>query len=307
MSPFFNLRSLAFIAGARLSLPGKKNRFCTIFGGPVAGKKILFNKHIGLNIFSGRSELKTMKTLQKLIHHHVVLQEDAVIINAGAGFGLYELFFSRHLNNNGHIYSFESGTVALELLEKNLAYNHIENATVVKKAVSEKIGLISFFENPLSGSSLVETMARSRSKETATKNVFTTTLDIFCKRYELSPAFIRLNVNGSVNQALQGAQETIERCQPLLLAEPRRAEERAAIAQLLDTQQYDAFSISEYEWVRTQEDEQVQDILNGPLLLCPYRLKEEVNYALYNRYRRDAGAIQKWLPGRNTTEDYALN
>lgn len=307
MSFALNLRSLAFIAGARLSLVGKAKQFCSIFGGPVSGKKILFNKHIGLQTFSGKNEKKLLKTLQKLIRHHVVLKEDAVIINAGAGFGLYELFFAKHLGRLCHVYAFESGSTAQELLEKNIAYNNIKNTTIIKKAVSEKIGLISFFENPLHGSSLIEEEARSHSRHTQTKSVFTTTLDIFCKRYSLSPSFIRLNVSGSAAQAIEGARNTIERCHPLILVEPRRSEERTAIAQLLEAEEYEAFSLDESAWLRANNDEPMEEMLNGPLLLCPYRLKEEVNYALYNRYRRDAGAIQKWITGSNASEDYALN
>lgn len=310
MSFALNLRSLAFLAGAKLSLLGKAKQFCSIFGGPVSGKKIMFNKHIGIQTFSGRNEKKSLKTLQKLIRHHVILKEDATIINAGAGFGLYELFFAKHLGNLCHVYAFESGSTAQELLEKNIAHNNIKNTTVIKKAVSEKIGLINFFENPLHGSSLIEDEARSHSKDTEVKSVFTTTLDIFCKRYALCPSFIRLNVSGSASQAISGAKETIGKFHPLILVDPRRAEERAAIAQLMEEQQYDAFSIDESEWIRlggNNEDETMEDALHGPLLLCPYRLKEEVNYALYNRYRRDAGAVQKWVTGRNASEDYALN
>lgn len=296
-------------AKAKFTLLTGKQPFCTIVGGPVSGKKILFNREIHLGDLAGRSDIKVLKTLQKLVLHQVVLKKDAVIINAGAGYGLYELFFAKHLGNRCQLYAFESGTGAQELLEKNLHVNNVQNATMIKKAISGKIGIINFFENPLHGSSLVEEEAqRNKSKAPVAKTVFTTTLDIFCKRYILSPAFIRLNVNGSADQALQGAAETIEKCRPVVFVQPRRKEERAAIVQLMEQQQYEAFSINEFEWVHLENDEEdvTGEALQGPLLLCPYQLKEEVNYAMYNRYRRDAGAVQKWMP-RGSSGDYALN
>lgn len=302
------IRSIAGIAAAKISLLFGRKRLLTIFGGPASGKKVMFNRQMGLGTLAGRNDLKILKALQKLMHHNVVLKKDAVILNAGAGFGLYELFFSKHLGSHCQQYAFESGSGAQDLLEKNITANNIKNTTIIKKAISGKIGIINFFENPLFGSSLIEEEARHHSKETVAKTVFTTTIDIFCKRYVLSPSFIRLNVCGCANQAINGAMETIERSRPVIFVSPHRTEEKTAIAQLMDMHQYEAFSINEFEWLKVKnEDDPLEDILHGPLLLVPYRLKEEVNYAMFNRYRRDAGAVQKWMPGGNTTDGYAFN
>jgi FkbM family methyltransferase len=308
----FNLpiiKSLAGLAVTKLGFNSSNKNFYPIFGGPAAGQKILLNRNVGMQVLSGRSDMRNMKALKKLMLHRVVLKKDAVILNAGAGFGLYELFFAKYLGNQCNTYSFESGTGAQELLEKNMAANKIENNTIVKKAISGKIGIINFFENPLFGSSLIEEEAKQHNKKApVAKTVFTTTIDIFCKRYGLSPSFIRLNVCGGTDQALNGAMETIEKSKPVILVNPHRPEERKAIVQLMNTYQYEAFSINEFEWLRVKdEDDELEDILEGTMLLCPYQLKEDINYAMFNRYRRDAGAVEKWLPENKPTGGYAFN
>ena len=102
-------------AKAKFSLLAGKQPFCTIVGGPVSGKKILFSKEMTMGDLTGRSDIKVLKALQKLVLHQVALKKDAVILNAGAGYGLYELFFAKHLGSQCQLYSFESGSGAQDV------------------------------------------------------------------------------------------------------------------------------------------------------------------------------------------------
>jgi FkbM family methyltransferase len=283
----------------------RPGRYYRIVSGPLAGQKIFYHRQLNRSVLNGSNEIRNLQAISKLIQHQVGLKKTSDIIDAGAGVGVYELFFNKMLGNTCNIYAFEPNENGAKEWRKNMQANNIGNADLVTKALSSKIGLIDFYETSLQGSSLNEKTVQGREYER--KSVYTTTLDIFCKRYHIEPAFIRLNTEGGTHLSLAGCHETIRRFRPMMLINTKNLEESQSVNEVLEQFGYEAFDIAEFQWVKQQlpEDETEDRGLTGSLLLCPRELKEEVSYALFNKYRRDAEAASR-LQGASRGK-YAFN
>ncbi|MBU2564047.1 FkbM family methyltransferase [Patescibacteria group bacterium] len=69
-----------------------------------------------------------------------VIKKDNTVIDIGANIGYYTLLFAKLVGRNGKIIAFEPDPDNFFLLKKNVEINGYKNATLIQKAVSNKIG-----------------------------------------------------------------------------------------------------------------------------------------------------------------------
>jgi FkbM family methyltransferase len=300
-------RSTLSAAASLFTVFARKGKQLKVFAGPLKGARILFHKTSrDISAFSGRWKRPFFETLSKLIHHRVGLGKGSIIFNVGAGNGFTELFLNRQLARRCRIYSFEPAAHASEALNENLRINHIENTEVIKKAVSHKIGMIDLHESADHHSSVIPECLPQTAQH---RLVPTTTLDIFCKRNNTVPAFININIKGGAALALEGAEVTIEKFQPMIYVELHSQAESQAVAGLVKRFEYELFDTGANKWIKKDDCAAYfeQPRQNG-LLLCPPQMKEDINYALFNKYRRDAGVADNWKnQGKPSSGEYAFN
>jgi FkbM family methyltransferase len=284
----------------------KKGRSLKVFTGPLKGTRIRFEKNSrDINAFSGRFKQPYFETLSKLIHHRVGISKGSIIFNVGAGEGFTELFLNRQLAHRCRIYAFEPA--ATEALQENLRINHIENTEVIKKAVSHKIGIIELHGDGQQQHSIIPGCVTAA---TQTNTVPTTTLDIFCKRNNTVPAFININIKGGAALALQGAENTLEKFMPLVYVEAHDTDEKNALASLVNRFGYVLFDAQQKCWIDKDDcTVHLEKTVQGGFLLSPPQMKEDINYALFNKYRRDAGVAEQWKneTRRPSSGEYAFN
>lgn len=129
-------------------------------------------------------------------------------IDAGAWVGAYTLLASRLYK---HVYAIEPDPVALDILMRNLAANHLDNVTVYQGALMGHCGMTSVGSTVLGSSCTRETC-----KDNAVA-VSCTTLREFCKEIP-DPLFIKMDVEGAEAQILEDWQFFSERKPDLMLS-----------------------------------------------------------------------------------------
>jgi FkbM family methyltransferase len=119
-----------------------------------------------------------------------------VVFDVGACFGAYSLLASRLVGPLGHVYAFEPDPVARSVLARNLAANRASNVTIVPHAVMARPGS-AYVRSPRLGSA-----STTVSEEDGILDVEAVSLVSFCKEHSLSPAVIKVDVEGGEARVL---------------------------------------------------------------------------------------------------------
>jgi FkbM family methyltransferase len=155
---------------------------------------------IGQDLFAGSFESAEVAFVRAR------LKPGDVVLDLGANAGLYTLIAAQAVGESGHVYAFEPGERAVELLRNNLAINHVTNVTVIEAAVSNETGEASFaVANDTALSSLAE-ISRDDQQIASWQTVRTVRLDDAVVQHGIpSVAFIKMDVEGAEKLALDGA------------------------------------------------------------------------------------------------------
>lgn len=138
----------------------------------------------------------------------------SVVVDAGANIGNHTVFFAG-VCGAGQVYSFEPLRETFRLLERNINLNALHNVRPINAALGAQPGyatLKAYNPKNIGGSSL------GGSEEGDYRVTTIDKLDL--QRLD----FIKIDVEGSHLAVLQGANETIKRCHPLIWVELRGAE-----------------------------------------------------------------------------------
>jgi FkbM family methyltransferase len=181
-------------------------------------------------MIDGHYEPKIVKTLPASI------QGDA--IDVGANIGFFSVYLSCVAKR---VLSIEPLTTAL--LERNIQRNGCRNVLIERAAVgsAEATASISFVEGREEYSSLGAMVHDSiKTAKHERMDVRVTTIDALCERHNLSPGFIKIDVEGHEFQVLRGADKTITKHRPVILMEVSRK-----LLEANGSEPYDVFSFLE--------------------------------------------------------------
>lgn len=145
-----------------------------------------------------------------------VIAKDDIILDIGANFGYFSLFFSIK-SPEGNVHAFEPIPASKKLLDKHLAKNNITNVSTFEAGISNEIGSIEFThsENLAANTYKSESPIYSNSKKIKVK---VTTIDEFVKLKNLEKLdFIKIDVEGAELDVLKGAEKTLKLLKPKLL------------------------------------------------------------------------------------------
>jgi FkbM family methyltransferase len=130
-----------------------------------------------------------------------------VVLDVGANAGAYTVLFAGWVGRHGHVYAFEPATDTRRLLDEVIALNGVaDRVTTVGHAVGGEEGRTRFTTNGSDGTNRVVSHAAAGTIE-----VPATTIDAFCERLNVSPALIKVDVEGAELEVLRGARRTIAR------------------------------------------------------------------------------------------------
>ena len=180
-------------------------------------------KHKGYWYFRKNREKESMHLFSLLI------KPGAHIVEVGGHIGFISTFFMKLIGSGGTLTVFEPGANNLPYIKRNIqsAKATGATATIIEKAVGDRIGNVTFFEESLTGqnNSVLKNfkgleynskIAFSKAK-IVSRTVPMTTLDITLKDRPVD--FIKIDVEGFEKYVLLGAQETINRYKPILMVE----------------------------------------------------------------------------------------
>jgi FkbM family methyltransferase len=139
------------------------------------------------------------------------LRPGMTVIDGGAHLGLYTVLGARGVGPGGRVLAFEPDPYNLRALEANT--RDLPNVVVSTKALAEGPGEATFHRSSGTiGSSL---LARDTSIGAATARL--TSIDDELAGAELQSLAIKLNVEGAEPRVLEGARETLTRCEDATL------------------------------------------------------------------------------------------
>jgi FkbM family methyltransferase len=125
------------------------------------------------------------------------LAPGAIVLDVGAWIGMYTLLASKRVGADGHVYAFEPNPATRALLDENLRRNRAANVTIVPAAVAGKPGRAWLRQHRTAHSP--ETTVADDGGGTEVPAV---TLASFCANNAISPAVIKIDVEGGESDVL---------------------------------------------------------------------------------------------------------
>ncbi|GAA6130729.1 FkbM family methyltransferase [Halopseudomonas sabulinigri] len=214
-----------------------------------------------------------------------VFADGDVFLDIGANLGWYSLVLGRNCPSS-RIFAFEPIPSTVEIMEKNIRLNHLENIQAVCMGVFNKVDELDFLFAPdVSGATSLKLTGQDRGR-TSIQNVAcqTTTIDVFCATHDIVPSLLKIDVEGAELMVVEGAQETLHST-PIILMELLRKWSKAFgyhpndVFALLGNYGYQA-------WVFRED---------GRLEACPVVTEETVqtNY-VFMHPQKHAKVISEW-------------
>ena len=181
----------------------------------------------------------------------------ATVVDVGANIGTHTLPFSRWVQN-GRVVAIEAQPALCDILTLNCRRNAITNVDVVNAICGEKRGHLEFrpdyaseenfggisFANAASDTRLAIFRWLDRLSGSTAASIPVVTLDDLFRNKKVS--FIKLDIEGMELDALRGARELIDRCQPVI------SFEQNSTARLSETCDYLSGMGYRMSWLETQ-------------------------------------------------------
>jgi len=180
----------------------------------------------GLSVVAGLSER------EQLAAALTVLRADHVCIDAGANVGFYSLAFSRRAS---HVYAFEPLPRNIRFLYETMRVNGVSNVTILPLAVGERNGFVRFVEGPNHSEGYV---SDEDPGDREGFPVMAVSLDRFCADNAVTPALVKIDVEGAELKVLRGALETLRRAHPHVLLSVHSGALRSECLEFLKTVGY---------------------------------------------------------------------
>jgi FkbM family methyltransferase len=129
----------------------------------------------------------------------------AVALDVGANVGAYTLLLGGWVRPGGRVYAFEPAPEAFGGLSRHVDLNQLADVvTPVRAAAAASTGTATLAVDGLSGANRLDESADGERVETVT-------IDDFCRHENITPTFIKIDVEGAELDVLRGARETIRR------------------------------------------------------------------------------------------------
>jgi FkbM family methyltransferase len=144
------------------------------------------------------------------------VRDGDTLFDVGANIGVYTLY-AAHRHRGVQVVAFEPEYANLHLLRDNLVENGLaERVTVYAVALGNRCGLSRLHVQDLAPGSALHTEAREPLDRTLAgrpvvwrEGICTVTLDEFCKETAIRPNALKIDVDGTEPDVLEGAQETL--------------------------------------------------------------------------------------------------
>ncbi len=143
-----------------------------------------------------------------------VVRPGMTALDIGANVGAYSLLLGQWVGPAGAVYAFEPSPPVFDGLVRHIELNRLAGVVhPVRAAVGRTSATLPLVVAGTHGESR---LAGASDTAMPTIDVAVTTIDEFCEQHQISPAFIKVDVEGAELDVLRGARATIRRSLPEL-------------------------------------------------------------------------------------------
>jgi FkbM family methyltransferase len=152
---------------------------------------------------------------------HTSLKKGASVMDLGGNLGIVSVYLSKRTGRQGKVYVFEPDEKNYNLLAQNILLNRAENIVPVKKGVWNRNGTLEFFSGGNYTSSFHKTdFVEKQKNKYHIKKVIVVKLDNAVKDLKIKKLdLVKIDIEGSEIQALEGGEKTIRKFKPELIVE----------------------------------------------------------------------------------------
>lgn len=136
------------------------------------------------------------------------IKKGDVVLDIGAHIGYYTLILARLVGERGKVFAFEPDTDNFALLKKNVNVNSCQNVVLVKKAVSDKTGKGRLY---LADGNMGDHRIYDSGDNREVVEIETIRLDDYFRDYNGRIDFIKMDIQGAEERAIQGMNSLLER------------------------------------------------------------------------------------------------
>ena len=193
-------------AGRAIRLPLRlvpRNVVVPVLGGINRGMRWITGAGTTNGCWIGNYEADHVKALRQLV------PPGSIAYDLGANAGFYTLALSRLVGESGHVYCFEPEAGNAYLLRRHIELNRLRNVTFVQTAISDSTGMVGF-DAPLKSASGEITSGGSYL-------IPSISLDEFIAAGNPAPSFIKMDIEGAEQMALEGAKNLLSKQRPAWL------------------------------------------------------------------------------------------
>ena len=179
-------------------------------------------------------------------------------VDVGASFGVYATAISKAVGPGGRVWAFEPTPDTANFLQRTSELNHLDQVIVVRKALADRAGDVSFIMNASSEINAIELDGAS-GRDCVT--VPCTTLDRAAAEHGWSRVdFVKLDVEGAELEVVLGGREFLAASTPLVMFEIK--------TEVVDLRVLEPLAAMGYEFYR---------LLPGMLVLAPFDSQQPVD------------------------------
>lgn len=197
----------AVLRCARIPGRGVAIRLAETILGPNRGSFTVPLRHGGLLIIDGEVDQPVFYTGGHDWHVMDFLVRSAnpgdVVVDAGAGIGIYTVPLALKVGPRGGVYAFEALQANFDLLQRNIELNHLTNVTAVHAAVSDATGSLDvpYFSYRPAGLGNYSLASKSDRRVAIQSHALD---DFFSERGITSIDLMKMDIEGSEVMALRG-------------------------------------------------------------------------------------------------------
>jgi len=192
------------------------------------------------------------KNLTKFIIKNITPND--IFFDIGANCGFYTVLVNYFTGGRAQIHTFEPTAYIVELLEKNT--RGMQNVFINEMAVFSSSGILDFYLDEKF--SVGNTVIASENRKKV--SVLSIALDDYCMVKGIRPTFLKIDVEGSEGEVIQGAINTIKKFKPIIALEiwKERNESHKKATRELFSLGYEMYMINndgELDFVAKSQDE----------------------------------------------------
>mgnify|MGYP003670754620 CR=1 FL=1 len=155
---------------------------------------------------------------------NATIEPGQTVLDIGAHKAGYLYFILKKVGVMGKVFAFEPQSKLYQYIKKIKGLFKWDNVTLEHLALSDSAGTVTLYipdNNAQNGSSPGATIVAGENHSTfkKTESVSTETLDTYCKRLNIEPDFLKIDVEGNELKIFQGGINTLKKYKPKIIVE----------------------------------------------------------------------------------------